>query len=248
MQIDTVTLVFFPASPWPFNVEQLWEKLGFEPPHNVHSRPVERIGNAFGLHEDFGVFVDLSPIRLEITMRSKDALQNGAGPVMFPPSIADRDAAFRLAKSIQEKVLSLGLPLTRLASQANCLWQRASMLDANRIVIRNSPDLSATAERLSDIAFQSNERKPSNIIDGLAINHFSQWSVYQQQSFTFFVGNPAMTPNANTDGWVARGFLDINTAPEFSGLAGNEKSLEVSHDLTDIVRKTCSIWEARANE
>lgn len=193
-------------SPW-------WAELIGAEPESRASRP--RVGEFVdeGTYEGRKLVLQIQPERIDWHLVP---VEEPTEAVLELPSLGTYPEALSILQSVVDRWLDLAPPLTRLAYGA-VLLQAAPDRRASYLQVTNYlPSVKLDPDRSSDLLFQINHPRPSQVIDA-EINRLMKWSAVRFGRLNFRVSGRASEITQVAERYACRLELDINTSPQHRG-------------------------------
>jgi hypothetical protein len=114
-----------------------------------------------------------------------------------------------------------------------------------RRLARYLPAVKIDPEGSSELFYQVNRPRKSQVIEGLKVNRLSKWSVALSVPFSFSLLGPAQSQfgRVNEGETTCRIELDINTDPAFSGSPRDLSSPSLLGEFVELAGEIVSVGE-----
>jgi hypothetical protein len=243
-QVESVRVTAFPSEVVPVERISWWDDIVGVPPETVVSRPKTGQYQTQGEFEGRRLVLQIQPGRIDwnVSPTVQVAEEDPKIPLLGPFT----DVIASLTKVVASW-LPQAPPIKRVAFGA-ILVQPVENRRAGYVLIKKYlPGVAIDPDGSSDFFYQINRPRPSTtpIGDDLRINRLSKWSVQVAQRVTVTIDSGGIEGRAFAEEVACRLEVDINTAPDFSGVLPSEQLVPLLQEMTELGREIAQKGDVR---
>ncbi len=228
-QIEGLRFTAFPGKPQ-IPQENAWETLTGKPPAGRQANPQEWLVHESGQFEIGTLVYEANPTRIDwryLPQSTGDGIPNLGE---FP------EGAAQFLRSVKEW-LKCAPGLKRVGYGPVLVLPVSNQEEGNAVLNRILPEIKIEQD-CRDFLYQANRRKKSRHIEGLTLNHLTEWAVRTFAYAPMPVQQNDITPRQQAPTDACRLKLDVNTDYEFTGMFPKTELGKLFDELSELAVET----------